>query len=55
MPQVKMPRPEDVRKLKNRSRAEASSGSEDELGGSAAKPKAKQEVRTKYDKMFERQ
>ncbi|KAK7981685.1 DEAD-domain-containing protein [Apiospora saccharicola] len=55
MPQVKMPRPEDVRKLKNRSRAEASSGSEDELEGSAAKPKAKQEVRTKYDKMFERQ
>ncbi|KAK8029058.1 P-loop containing nucleoside triphosphate hydrolase protein [Apiospora marii] len=55
MPQVKMPRPEDVRKLKNRSRAEMSSGSEDELEGSAAKPKAKQEVRTKYDKMFERQ
>ncbi|KAK8091072.1 P-loop containing nucleoside triphosphate hydrolase protein [Apiospora phragmitis] len=55
MPQVKMPRPEDVRKLKNRSRAEMSSGSEDELEGSAAKPKNKQEVRTKYDKMFERQ
>ncbi|KAK8079525.1 ATP-dependent RNA helicase DBP4 [Apiospora hydei] len=54
MPQVKMPRPEDVRKLKNRSRAEISSGSEDELDGSAAKPKDK-EVRTKYDKMFERQ
>ncbi|KAK8051125.1 ATP-dependent RNA helicase DBP4 [Apiospora rasikravindrae] len=55
MPQVKMPRPEDVRKLKNRSRAEISSGSEDELDGSAAKPKDKKEVRTKYDKMFERQ
>ncbi|KAK8010423.1 DEAD-domain-containing protein [Apiospora arundinis] len=54
MPQVKMPRPEDVRKLKNRSRAEMSSGSEDELDGSAAKSK-KPEVRTKYDKMFERQ
>ncbi|KAK8118577.1 ATP-dependent RNA helicase dbp4 [Apiospora kogelbergensis] len=55
MPQVKMPRPEDVRKLKNRSRAEVSSGSEDELDASGAKPKNKQEVRTKYDKMFERQ
>ncbi|KAK6212710.1 ATP-dependent RNA helicase dbp4 [Pestalotiopsis sp. IQ-011] len=55
MPRVKYQRPEDVRKLKNRSRAELSSGSEyDSDGEKIAKPKKKDEVRTKYDKMFER-
>lgn len=55
MPRVKYQRPEDIKKLKNRSRAELSSGSEyDSDGEKISKPKKKDEVRTKYDKMFER-
>ncbi|ETS82920.1 ATP-dependent RNA helicase dbp-4 [Pestalotiopsis fici W106-1] len=55
MPRVKYQKPEDVKKLKNRSRAELSSGSEyDSDGEKIAKSKKKDEVRTKYDKMFER-
>ncbi|KAH8201302.1 hypothetical protein TruAng_004546 [Truncatella angustata] len=58
MPHVKQQRPEDIRKLKNRSRAELdlSSGSEyDSEGEKVKKLSKKDEVRTKYDKMFQRE
>ncbi|KAM7207753.1 P-loop containing nucleoside triphosphate hydrolase protein [Naviculisporaceae sp. PSN 640] len=58
-PQIKFTKGEDVKKLKNAPRMAMSSGSEDEsdedallLGG---KKKKKDEVRTKYQKMAERQ
>ncbi|KAI1843849.1 hypothetical protein JX266_009905 [Neoarthrinium moseri] len=56
MPRVKHQKAEDIKKIKNRSRAELSSGSEyDSDGEKIKKPKKKDEVRTKYDRMFERQ
>jgi ATP-dependent RNA helicase DDX10/DBP4 len=56
MPRVKQVRAEDVKKLKNQSRAELSSGSDyDSDGEKVKKTKKKDEVRTKYDRMFERQ
>lgn len=56
MPRVKTQKPEDIKRLKNQSRAELalSSGSEDESGGEGKKTKKKDEVRTKVDKMFAR-
>ncbi|KAI0132444.1 ATP-dependent RNA helicase DBP4 [Xylariales sp. AK1849] len=53
-PKLKHQRPQDVKKLKNRSRAELSSGSEYDSDGEISKPRRKEEVRTKYDKMFQR-
>ncbi|KAK0643269.1 ATP-dependent RNA helicase dbp-4 [Cercophora newfieldiana] len=53
-PQVKFHKGEDVKRLKNASRAVFSSGSEGESDDEGRKPK-KPEVRTKYDKMTERQ
>ncbi|KAF5668635.1 ATP-dependent RNA helicase DBP4 [Fusarium circinatum] len=51
-PQVKFRKGEDIKKIKNAPRAGMSSDSEMEEGGE--KSKKKNEVRTKYDKMFER-
>ncbi|KAK4450783.1 P-loop containing nucleoside triphosphate hydrolase protein [Podospora aff. communis PSN243] len=53
-PQVKFQKGEDVKRLKNASRAALSDGSESDSDGEGRKPK-KPEVRTKYDKMMERQ
>ncbi|PSR76622.1 P-loop containing nucleoside triphosphate hydrolase protein [Coniella lustricola] len=55
-PQIKFQKGEDIKKLKNAPRMAQSSGSEDESDGDgdARKPKAKDEVRTKVQKMFER-
>jgi ATP-dependent RNA helicase DDX10/DBP4 len=53
-PQVKFQKGEDVKRLKNASRAALSDGSESDSDGERRKPK-KPEVRTKYDKMMERQ
>ncbi|KAK1755921.1 P-loop containing nucleoside triphosphate hydrolase protein [Echria macrotheca] len=53
-PQVKFQKGQDIKRLKNASRAAMSSGSEDESDGEGPKPK-KDEVRTKYQKMAERQ
>ncbi|KAF5534838.1 ATP-dependent RNA helicase DBP4 [Fusarium mexicanum] len=50
-PQVKFRKGEDIKKIKNAPRAGMSSDSEMEGG---EKSKKKNEVRTKYDKMFER-
>ncbi|KAK6082541.1 DEAD/DEAH box helicase [Seiridium cupressi] len=58
MPRVKHQKAEDIKKIKNRSRAELdlSSGSEyDSDGEKIKKHKKKDEVVTKYDKMFGRQ
>lgn len=55
MPKVRHQRAEDIKKIKNRSRAELSSGSEYDSDGEKIKKPKKDEVRTKYDKMFERQ
>lgn len=52
-PQIKFQKGEDIKKLKNAPRMQLSSGSEDESDGEK-KPKSKDEVRTKVDKMFER-
>ncbi|ORY58028.1 P-loop containing nucleoside triphosphate hydrolase protein [Pseudomassariella vexata] len=54
MPPVRFQKAEDIRRLKNRSRAELSSGSEGEGEGGEGKKRTKDEVRTKYDRMFER-
>ncbi|CAK7270779.1 ATP-dependent RNA helicase dbp4 [Sporothrix epigloea] len=56
-PQIKFRKGEDLKKIKNQSRANLSSGSEDESdgeGGIKAKEKKKNEVRTKAQRMFER-
>lgn len=53
-PQIKFQKGEDIKKLKNAPRMQISSGSEDESGGEGKKPKNKDEVRTKVQKMFER-
>jgi len=55
-PQVKFQKGEDVKRLKNASRAAMSSGSDTDSGGEGdGKKKKKDEVRTKYQKMAERQ
>ncbi|CEI68427.1 ATP-dependent RNA helicase DBP4 [Fusarium venenatum] len=51
-PQVKFRKGEDIKKIKNAPRAGMSSGSESDEEGE--KKTKKNEVRTKYDKMFER-
>ncbi|KAK3688091.1 P-loop containing nucleoside triphosphate hydrolase protein [Podospora appendiculata] len=53
-PQIRYQKGEDVKRLKNASREVISSGSESEGEDGIKKPK-KPEVRTKYDKMAERQ
>lgn len=57
-PQIKFQKGEDIKRIKNASRAALSSGSESEMDNlkpGEKKPKRKKdEVRTKYDKMFER-
>ncbi|CAK7265032.1 ATP-dependent RNA helicase dbp4 [Sporothrix epigloea] len=56
-PQIKFRKGEDLKKIKNQSRAMLSSGSEDESdgeGGIKVKDKKKTEVRTKAQRMFER-
>ncbi|PFH56305.1 hypothetical protein XA68_16752 [Ophiocordyceps unilateralis] len=57
-PQIKFQKGEDVKKLKNAPRVGMSSGSESDMDSDgqrlASKKKSKNEVRTKYDKMFER-
>ena len=53
-PQIKFQKGEDIKKLKNASRAAMSSGSESDSDGEGRKRK-KDEVRTKYQKMAERQ
>jgi ATP-dependent RNA helicase DDX10/DBP4 len=57
-PQIQHRKGEDIKKLKNASRAEISSDSESDLEsdgeGGTRKRKKKNEVRTKYDRMFER-
>lgn len=55
-PQIKFQKGQDAKRIKNASRAGMSSGSESEmdLDGEKKKSKKKNEVRTKYDKMFER-
>ncbi|KAG9252630.1 ATP-dependent RNA helicase DBP4 [Emericellopsis atlantica] len=56
-PQIKFQKGEDVKKLKNAPRQGMSSGSESEMdmdGVKKPKDKKKDQVRTKYDKMFER-
>lgn len=53
-PQIKFQKGEDIKKLKNAPRMQISSGSEDESGDEGKKPKNKDEVRTKVQKMFER-
>ncbi|KAF3767002.1 DEAD-domain-containing protein [Cryphonectria parasitica EP155] len=53
-PQIKFQKGEDIKKLKNAPRMAQSSGSEDESDDEGRKPKGKEEVRTKVQKMFER-
>ncbi|KAK1775208.1 P-loop containing nucleoside triphosphate hydrolase protein [Copromyces sp. CBS 386.78] len=53
-PQIRYQKGEDIKKLKNASRAAMSSGSDTE-GSDGEIRKKKKEVRTKYDKMAERQ
>ncbi|KXX78398.1 ATP-dependent RNA helicase DBP4 [Madurella mycetomatis] len=53
-PQIKFQKGEDVKRLKNASRAAMSSGSDTDSGGEPGKRK-KDQVRTKYQKMAERQ
>lgn len=55
-PQIKFQKGEDSKRIKNAPRAGMSSGSESEmdLDGEKKKTKKKTEVRTKYDRMFER-
>lgn len=53
-PQIKYQKGEDIKKLKNAPRMQISSGSEDESGDEGKRPKNKEEVRTKVQKMFER-
>ncbi|KAI1089555.1 DEAD-domain-containing protein [Rostrohypoxylon terebratum] len=53
-PQIRFQKGEDVKKLKNAPRAGMSSDSESEFDEDGVKKKKKGEVRTKYDRMFER-
>ncbi|KAH7324655.1 P-loop containing nucleoside triphosphate hydrolase protein [Stachybotrys elegans] len=54
-PQIKFQKGEDVKRIKNAPRAGMSSGSESEMDlDGVKKTKKKPEVRTKYDRMFER-
>ncbi|KAM0250121.1 hypothetical protein ACHAP5_002438 [Fusarium lateritium] len=53
-PQVKFRKGEDIKRIKNAPRAGMSSGSESDGEEGGKKPAKKNEVRTKYDKMFER-
>lgn len=53
-PQIKFQKGEDIKRLKNASRAAVSSGSESDSDGDGPKRK-KDQVRTKYEKMAERQ
>lgn len=53
-PQIKMQKGQDMKKIKNAPRMHLSSGSEDDDDEDSKKPKGKDEVRTKVDKMFER-
>ena len=56
-PQIKFHKGDDIKKIKNAPRDGMSSGSESDmdLDGEKKDKKKKTEVRTKYDKMFERQ
>ena len=51
-PKIKFQKGDDAKKLKNAPRAALSSG--EDSGDEEVKPKKKEEVRTKYDRMFER-
>lgn len=53
-PQIKFQKGEDIKRLKNASRAAVSSGSDTDSDGEGGKRK-KEQVRTKYEKMAERQ
>jgi ATP-dependent RNA helicase DDX10/DBP4 len=53
-PQIKFQKGEDIKRLKNASRAAISSGSDTDSDGEGGKRK-KEQVRTKYEKMAERQ
>lgn len=55
-PHIKFQKGQDIKKIKNAPRDGMSSGSESEMDLDGEKPKKKKgEVRTKYDRMFERQ
>ncbi|KAL2257561.1 hypothetical protein VTK26DRAFT_9477 [Humicola hyalothermophila] len=54
-PQIKFQKGEDVKKLKNASRAAMSSGSDTDSDGEGGGKRKKDQVRTKYQKMAERQ
>ena len=54
-PQIRFQKGEDVKRLKNASREAISSGSESDSDAEGGKKKKKDEVRTKYQKMAERQ
>lgn len=53
-PQIKFQKGDDIKKIKNASRQGMSSDSESDMDLDGPKKKKKNEVRTKYDKMFER-
>lgn len=53
-PQIKFQKGDDVKKIKNASRQGMSSDSESDMDLDGPKNSKKKEVRTKYDKMFER-
>ncbi|KAI0841378.1 DEAD-domain-containing protein [Hypoxylon sp. FL0890] len=53
-PQIRFQKGEDVKKLKNAPRAGLSSDSESDFDETGKRKKKKAEVRTKYDRMFER-
>lgn len=53
-PQIRFKKGEDAKKLKNAPRAGGLSSSDSESGSKEEQKKKKVEVRTKYDKMFER-
>lgn len=53
-PQIKFQKGDDVKKIKNASRQGMSSDSESDMDLDGPKKPKKKEVRTKYDKMFER-
>ncbi|KAJ6788829.1 hypothetical protein PWT90_05932 [Aphanocladium album] len=53
-PQIKFQKGDDIKKIKNASRQGMSSDSESDMDLDGPKKRKKNEVRTKYDKMFER-
>ncbi|KPM35454.1 ATP-dependent RNA helicase DBP4 [Neonectria ditissima] len=53
-PHIKFQKGEDIKRIKNASRAAVSSGSESDMDLDGPKKPKKPEVRTKYDRMFER-